>query len=123
MKKELITVENLDSCISGDGKLYVGRNRILSPGAGDELARRGVSIVYGEEPAPAVSPEGACRSCCGAGKTFFLGPEEDSLGSARSLESLAVAVAAMLRTQYGVTDADEVRRMTVEALRTIRDNI
>ena len=120
MKKELITVENLDSCISRDGKLYAGRNRILSPGARDELARRGVSIVYGEEPV-AVS-EQSCRRCCGTGKTFFVGPEE-GFGSVKSLESLSVAVAAMLRTQYGVTDPEDVRRMTVEALKTIRDNI
>ncbi len=125
MKKELISVENLDAFICRqDGKLYVDRNRILTPGAKDELSRRGVSIVYGEEPAPAVQPEGACRGCCGAGKTFFVGPEEGtSLASAKSLESLSMAVAAMLRTQYGVTDPEDVRRMTVEALKTIRDNV
>lgn len=123
MKKELITVENLDSCISGDGRLYVCRNRILTPGAKDELARRGTTVVYGEEPAPEPRTGGACRSC-GAGKTFFVGPEEGAgLGSAGSLESLSMAVAAMLRTQYGVTDPGDVRRLTVEALKTIRDNV
>ena len=29
----------------------------------------------------------------------------------------------MLRKQYGVTDPEQVRSMTVEALKTIRDNI
>ena len=41
MKKELISVENLDAFICRqDGKLYVDRNRILSPGAKDELSAR-----------------------------------------------------------------------------------
>lgn len=122
MKKELITVENLDAFICRqDGKLYVCRNRILTPGAKDELHRRGVSVVYGEEPAPAVQPEGGC---CGAGKSFLVGSEEGTpLAAASSLESLSMAVAAMLRKQYGVTDSEQVRSMTVEALKTIRDNI
>ncbi|HJD96435.1 hypothetical protein [Mailhella massiliensis] len=125
MKKELISVENLDAFICRqDGKLYVGKNRILTPGAKDELARRKVSVVYGEEPAPAEPVQAPCRGGCGAGKTFFVGPEEGAgLASAGSLESLSMAVAHMLRTQYGVTDPNEVRAMTVEALKTIRDNI
>lgn len=125
MKKELITVDNLDSFLCAqDGRLYVNRNRMLSPGAKDELHRRGVTVVYDEEPTPAVQSAGACRGCCGAGRTFFVGPEEGSpLASAGSLESLTLAVASMLRRQYGVTDPEEVRRMTVEALKTIKDNI
>ena len=125
MKKELISVENLDAFICRqDGKLYVSRNRILTPGAKDELHRRGVSVVSGEDPAPAVQPQAACRGGCGAGKTFFVGPEEGTpFTTASSLESLSIAVASMLRKQYGVTDPEQVRSMTVEALKTIRDNI
>lgn len=124
MKKELISVENLNSFISRkDGKLYVGKNGILTPGAKDELARRKVSIVYGEE--PAVEDRAPCACGCGAaGKTFFIGPEEAiGLSSAGSLESLSLAVAHMLRTQYGETDPARIRAMTVEALKTIKDNI
>ena len=125
MKKELISVENLDAFIcKSDGKLYVSKNRILTPGARDELARRKVSIVYGEEPAPAEHVQAPCRGGGGAGKTFFVGPEEGTgLASAGSLESLSMAVAHMLKTQYGVTDPREIRAMTVEALKTIKDNI
>ena len=44
MKKELICVDNLDAFIcKQDGKLYVDQGRILTPGAKDELARRGVT--------------------------------------------------------------------------------
>ena len=131
MKKELICVENLDAFICRqDGKLYVDRDRILTPGAKDELARRGVSVVYGpepaQEPAPAAAcqPSGPCRGYCGTGRTFYVGPEEGSaLSTAGSLESLSIAVASMLRKQYGVTDPEQLRAMTIEALKTIRDNI
>lgn len=125
MKKELISVENLDAFICRqDGKVYVGSNRILTPGAKDELARRKVSVVYGEEPAPVEQPQAPCRGGCGAGKTFFVGPEKGcGLSSAGSLESLSLAVAHMLRTQYGETDPARIRAMTVEALKTIKDNI
>lgn len=129
MKKELISVENIDAFIcKQDGKLYVGPGRILTPGAKDELSKRGVSIVYGPEPAPAEEcrPSGSCRSgcCCGSGRTFYVGPEEGTaFSTARSLESLSMAVAAMLKSQYDVTDPEQLRSMTVEALKTIRDNI
>lgn len=132
MKKELICVENLDAFIrKQDGKLYVDQGRILTPGAKDELARRGVSIVYGPEPAPEPAPVAACqtaapcRGCCGTGRTFYVGPEEgsSSLAAAGSLESLSIAVASMLKKQYGVTDPEQLRAMTIEALKTIRDNV
>lgn len=123
MKKELICVENLDAFIcKQDGKLYLDRGRILTPGAKDELARRGVSIVYGPEPAPAAS----CRSCCGTGRTFSVGPEKEASSPVvmtKSLESLAIAVASMLRKQYGVTNPEQLRAMTIEALKTIKDTI
>lgn len=130
MKKELICVDNLDAFIcKQDGKLYVDQGRILTPGAKDELARRGVSVVYGPEPtpepaAPSCQPAGPCRGCCGTGRTFYVGPEEGStLSMAGSLESLTIAVASMLKKEYGVTDPEEIRAMTIEALKTIRDNV
>ncbi len=127
MKKELICVNNLDAFIcKQDGKLYVDKGRILTPGAKDELARRGVSVVYGPEPAPVVQEQPAAprRGCCGISKTFYVGPEEGTAFSMPgSLESLSIAVASMLRTQYGVTDQEQIRAMTIEALKTIRDNV
>ncbi|MDO5536486.1 MAG: hypothetical protein Q4F72_03010 [Desulfovibrionaceae bacterium] len=131
MKKELITADNLDAYIcKADGRLYVCQGRLLTPGAKDELSKRHVCVVYGPEPQPApAAPEpaaGSCRSgcCCGTGRTFYVGPEEGtSLSMADSLESLSIAVAAMLKSRYGVTDPEELRAKTVEALRTIRDNI
>ena len=62
MKKELITVDNVNNYISKqDGKLYVFGNRLLTAGAKDELGRRRVSVVYGPEPvaAPVQAPAAA----------------------------------------------------------------
>lgn len=127
MKKELICVENLDAFIcKQDGKLYLDQGRILTPGAKDELAKRGVSIVYGPEPAPESAPAASCRGCCGTGRTFSVGPEKEASSPVvmtKSLESLAIAVASMLRKQYGVTNPEQLRAMTIEALKTIKDTI
>ena len=79
------------------------------------------------EPAPVASCQTAapCRGCCGTGRTFYVGPEEgsSSLAAAGSLESLSIAVASMLKKQYGVTGPEQLRAMTIEALKTIRDNV
>lgn len=121
MKKELITVENLDSlvCIQ-EGKAYIGLGRMLTPGAKDELYRRRLEIVYGNAP---TQTQGACCGSCATGKTFYVGPEISSLGSAGSLESLASMVAGMLRRDYGVTDAKECRKLTLEALKTMKNSV
>ena len=65
MKKELITVDNVNNYIcKQDGKLYVFGNRLLTAGAKDELGRRRVSVVYGPEPvaAPAPAPAAAAAT-------------------------------------------------------------
>ena len=123
MKKELISTDNLDSFIcKEDGKLYVGPGRLLTPGAKDELARRHVAIVYGEQPLPAIAPQQeGCRCGCGS-TTFYVGPEEGAL-KPKSLEQLARTVAAMLSKEYGVSDPEQLRELTVEALKTIKNNI
>ncbi|MBP3729881.1 MAG: hypothetical protein J6I40_00245 [Mailhella sp.] len=122
MKKELISTDNLDSFISKeDGKLYVGSGRILTPGAKDELARRHVSVIYGEPPLPALAQQEGCRCGCGS-TTFYVGPEQGEL-KPRSLEQPARTVAAMLSKEYGVSDPEQLRELTVEALKTIKNNI
>ncbi len=121
MKKELITVDNLDSlvCIQ-DGKAYIGQGRMLTPGAKDELYHRRLEIVYGDAP---VQSKGACCGSCATGRTFYVGPEASPLGSAGSLESLTAMVAGMLRREYGVTDEKECRKLTLEALKTMKNNV
>ena len=146
MKKELITVDNVNNYISKqDGKLYVFGNRLLTAGAKDELGRRRVSVVYGPEPvaapaqAPAAAPasscgsasgtpcgksHGSCRGGCNCGSAITPGIAAGApLGSYTSVESLALALASMLKEKYGVTDPAELKELTAKALKAIRDNM
>ena len=142
MKKELITVDNVHNYISKqDGKLYVFGNRLLTAGAKDELGRRRVSVVYGPEPvaapvqAPAAScgsasgtpcgkSHGTCRGGCNCGSAITPGIAAGApLGSYTSVESLALALATMLKEKYGVTDPAELKELTAKALKAIRDNM
>ena len=142
MKKELITVDNVNNYISKqDGKLYVFGNRLLTAGAKDELGRRRVSVVYGPEPvaapvqAPAAScgsvsgtpcgkSHGTCRGGCNCGSALTPGIAAGApLGSYTSVESLALALATMLKEKYGVTDPAELKELTAKALKAIRDNM
>ena len=142
MKKELITVDNVNNYISKqDGKLYVFGNRLLTAGAKDELGRRRVSVVYGPEPvaapvqAPAAScgsasgtpcgkSHGTCRGGCNCGSAITPGIAAGApLGSYTSVESLALALATMLKEKYGVTDPTELKELTAKALKAIRDNM
>ena len=122
MKKELISRDNLDSFINkDDGKLYLGSGRLLTPGAKDELVRRNVAIVYGEPPSSEQAQQDGCRCGCGS-TTFYVGPEQGTV-QPKSLEQLARTVAAMLSREYGVTDPEQLKNLTVEALKTIKNNI
>ena len=142
MKKELITVDNVNNYISKqDGKLYVFGNRLLTAGAKDELGRRHVAVVYGPEPvaapaaaaAPAVASSsscacgkshGSCRGGCNCGSAITPGIAAGApLGSYTSVESLALALATMLKEKYGVTDPAELKELTAKALKAIRDNM
>ena len=144
MKKELITVDNVNNYISKqDGKLYVFGNRLLTAGAKDELGRRHVAVVYGPEPvaAPAAAAKpaaasasasscacgkshGTCRGGCNCGSSITPGIAAGApLGSYTSVESLALALASMLKEKYGVTDPAELKELTAKALKAIRDNM
>ena len=142
MKKELITVDNVNNYISKqDGKLYVFGNRLLTAGAKDELGRRRVTVVYGPEPvvAPAAAPasscssaagtpcgksHGTCRGGCNCSSAITPGIAAGApLGSYTSVESLALALATMLKEKYGVTDPAELKDLTAKALKAIRDNM
>lgn len=121
MQKTLIKVDNLDGflCHSG-GKLYVDATMILSPGAKDELSKRGVKIVYGPCPDEAGCPH------AGHGKSAanpFAQSLAQACGGHGGLEDLLVGVAAMLKKECGVRDPEQLKALSLQAVKTIRENL
>ncbi len=117
MKKKLVGADCIDEHIcQPDNKLYADGSIILSPGAKDALAKRGVSIVYGPRPdacnasVPLVCAPGCtCAVCTG--------------GMGKGLERLFYAVAATLKTEYGITDHEQLKELSCQVLMTLKANI
>lgn len=110
MGKKRVGVDNLESFMGKDsGAFYMDGSVILTPGAKDELSRRGIAIIYGPRPesddhAPAACGEGDCGAESGA-------------------ERLALAVAGILQERYGITDPEQLRKLSCHVVETIRENV
>jgi len=113
--KKLIQAGDLDSVICG-GMVYADGSIILTPGARDELSRRGVAIVYGAR------PESAAAAGCPAGCTCPACAGKPAL-DCTTLDALSRSVSEILKNQYHITDEEELRRLSRQALRTIRENL
>lgn len=105
MGKTLITIQNLDQFICG-GKLVMDSAKILTPGARDELSKRGVQICYDE----------AAAQPCGHGDCAHHGHDEHN-------EELLIGVAAIIKQHYGITDPDELRKVTLETVAVIGNGL
>ena len=122
MGKKLVEVSNLDSVIC-DGKVYADGSIILTPGAKDALSKRGIAIVYGSRPAGCEAGADAHAACCPAGCTCPACAALAACQGATSVESLVVAVTEILKNQYHITDAEQLKTVSCQVLKTIRDNI
>ena len=103
MGKTLITIDNLDQFIHGN-KLVMDSAKILTPGARDELCKRGVLISYDE--AAAHCAHGGC-------------PQHGHDGHDDHCDDLLIGVAAIIKQHYGITDPDELRKVTLETVAVI----
>ncbi len=113
MKKKLVTVDNLEDYVCrASNQLHADSTIILTAGAKDELRKRGVAIVYGSG-----SAGSACHSMMNGAS--FLG----LTGKAANMEELLLGVAAILKKEYGVTDPQELKALSLQAIKTIKDNI
>lgn len=113
MKRTLVTVQNLDDVICREcGAFYQTSSMILTPGARDELHRRGIRIQYGEAPA------GSC--CSGAAPLACDGVDAASLAGASSVEELLVSLAAMIKARCGISSPDQLREASLNALEILR---
>ncbi|WP_174408915.1 hypothetical protein [Desulfovibrio psychrotolerans] len=134
MKKKLVGADNLDSFIcKADGKLYADGSVILTAGARDELSRRGIAVEYGPRPgagayAPAhgdcppgyTCPPGCTCAACAAGAVAACTAEA---AGHTDLEGLVLGVAAILKNEFGIHDPEELKAVSCEAVKVIRDNI
>lgn len=122
MKKKLVEVGAIDPYICLDSaKFYADKTMILTPGARDELSRRGITIVYDPRPETASrlpsgqdTVEKACSPSSGAAS---------GESHSEELERFVLAVAAMLKERYGVEDPEELKAMSFQVVKTIRENI
>ncbi len=101
MGKTLITIENVDQFISGN-KLVMDSTKILTSGARDELSKRGVQISYDE----------AAAHHCEQGECAHHGHDEQC-------DEMLIGVAAIIKQHYGITDPDELRKVTLETVAVI----
>jgi hypothetical protein len=123
MQKQLVQVSNLDDFICrAESRRYVdGSPMILTAGANDELSRRTSAVVYGPCPAAATctlheqagkSALSACVSgACKAG------------GVEAGFEKLLFGVAAILKSEYGITDPEQLKALSLHAVNVIKSNI
>ena len=109
MKKTLIQLANLDEFIcKASGKIYLDGSKILTAGAKDELAKRGIGIVY-ERSAPSVANVKDAGKTCPA-----------RTGEQDALESLLISVAALVKKECGMTNPIELREKRIQMVQTIR---
>jgi len=119
MAKKLIQAGDLD-CVICNGKVYADGSIILTPGARDELSKRGVDVVYGPKPESAACVETVAE--CPAGCTCPACAGKSAL-NCTTLDALTRSVSEILKNQYHITDEEQLRRLSRQALQTIRENI
>lgn len=118
MKKTLVSVENLGRHICRDkAEIHLDGSKILTAGAKDELAKRGIAVVYGSCPAG--------EACCPRGSLGAASSVVTSVAGAEAagLERLLLGVAAVLKTEYGIHDPEELKTLSLQAMQTIKENI
>lgn len=124
MSKQLVTIDNLDEFLCRhDGKFYMDGSRILTPGAKDELAKRHIEVAQGcgcnHPGASCAQAAGEAKhgsQCCGtcSAPDSYHSPE---------VEDVLIAVAATLQKEYGVSDPDELRKISLEMVETLKKNL
>jgi len=107
MGKRLVEAANVETAICpATGAVYADGTIILTPGAKDELTRRGIPVVYGPRPeaarcAPAPSAES---------------PEQ-------GLEPLLRTVAGILQSHYKIRDPEQLKSLSRHVAEVIRNNV
>ncbi|MCL1939421.1 MAG: hypothetical protein FWG04_02035 [Desulfovibrionaceae bacterium] len=123
MQKQLVQVSNLDDFVCrAESRIYVnGSTMILTSGAKDELSRRKIAVVYGSCPAAATC---TLHGQAAAGALFACVSGACQEGGAEAgFETLLFGLAAMLKKEYGVTDPEQLKALSLHAVNIIKSNI
>lgn len=117
MKKTLIQAKDLDNYVcKAAPKIFIDvSSTLLTPGAKDELRKRGVSILPGSCP-----KAGVCALHSGAGENAS--SMADSIRDP-AFEKLIFSVAAILQTEYGITDLEQLQTLSAKAAEAIRKHV
>jgi len=108
MGKKLIGCNCLDQYICREEmRVYLDSSLILSPGAKDELHRRGVEIVYSARPVERekASPPEKCNT-----------PEP---GAGSNDRVLIEKIVQLLSTDYGLNDKDQIMDVSMRVVDTL----
>jgi hypothetical protein len=105
MGKKLISCNSLDQYISReDQRRYLDSTLVLSPGARDELQRRGVEITRGAKPASQEKVPNPSAD------------RDTELVAATNDRALIERIVRLLRDQYGLTDRDKILAVSLEVM-------
>ena len=124
MKKTLIQAGDVDKYLCRkDARIYVDNAAIiLTPGARDELGKRGVRIINGRCP----DADGCdMHSHESSAAHHRISPAVAALGTGfgPGFEKLLFGVATILRDDYGVSDPVELRALSFKAAEIIRRGV
>ncbi len=148
MKKILISVENLDQYVYNNN-VYCNKDIIITAGAKDLCASRGIEIKYGQAPSLASSYYNVNQttSCCASSNTLKaccsdtnVKSEENALKNmivdyARPndstccvkkgdpFERVLINLAIMIQENLGITDMKKLRDMSLQLAKTIKENL
>lgn len=107
MKKTLVEASNLDAHICQETKsVYVDGSIILTAGAKDELRKRGIDLVYGPNPK-------AAGGCAAVAASF----------GCTDAEEMLIAVAALLKKEYGITDPESLKAASHQIVKTLQESL
>lgn len=111
MGKKLVSHKNIEEYICrNENRAYIDSSLILTPGARDELLKRGVDIVYAARPAE----KGDCPA-----PPAKSGPVTATDSEERALIEKTVQI---LNKEYGLTDRDKIMEISVQVIKRLRNN-
>lgn len=125
MKKQLVEVSNLDSCICNtNAKIYVDNSMILTPGARDELSKRKITIVRDAKPEFASCGDASCHAkLCTPGLAEPADTTDASGSEDAELERLFYGVAAMVKEEYGIEDHQQLKDISFKIVEALKKHI